>query len=62
MVLLQHQCHFHMLHVMSQGYGMESPINTAPSTNSVELARKYDYMGLTHTCPNIAQHAYGMVN
>jgi len=30
---------FHMLHVMSQVYGMESPINTAPSTNSVELAQ-----------------------
>ena len=47
---------------MSQVYGMESLIDTAPSTNIVELAREHDYMGLTHTCPNIAQHAYGMVN
>ena len=47
---------------MSQVYGMELLIDTAPSTNSVELAREHDYMGLTHTCPNIEHHAYGMVN
>ena len=51
-----------MLYIMNHIYGMESPIDTAPSTNSVELAREHDYMGLTHTCPNIVHHAYGMVN